>query len=342
MRYDGDMPTHKLASADLLVYQSSDGGLTLPVTFREETVWLSQADIATLFSVQKAAISKHMKNIYQEGELKRKGTVSKTETVAKEGKRLVRRHVEYYSLDMVLSVGYRVNSKKATQFRVWATQVLRQHLMKGFTLNKNRLEAAKLQELRTAVGLIRQAMKTRSLSGDEAHGLLKVITEYTETWMLLDQYDRQALNVPKSSRRSRYVLTHEIALELIGALKKNLMRQQQASDLFGTEQGDGLLRILGAIQQTFDAKDLYPSIEEKAAHLLYFLTKDHPFIDGNKRIAAFLFIVYLTRTEYVTAHDGERKFNDSALVALVLLIAESKPEQKSLLVKLIMNFVHGS
>ncbi len=329
------------ASRDLLVYQSADGGLTLPVKLREETIWLSQADIARLFSVQKAAISKHVKNIFGSGELKPKGTVSTMETVAKEGKRLVRRNVEYFNLDMVLSVGYRVNSKQATQFRIWATRVLRQHLMSGFTLNERRLEAAKLQELRTAVGLIRQAMKAKSLSGDEAQGLLKVITEYTETWTLLDQYDRQTLDVPISSGRARYVLTYEETLRLVAALKKNLVRQRQASDLFGTEQGDGLKRILGAIQQTFNTRELYPSVEEKAAHLLYFLTKDHPFIDGNKRIAAFLFIVYLTRTERVTAFDGERKFTDSSLVALVLLIAESRAEQKDLLVKLIMNFVHG-
>lgn len=342
MQYDESMTKDSAApSTEILVYQAADGGLTLPVKFQEETIWLSQADIARLFSVQKSAISKHVKNIFNDGELKPKGTVSIMETVAKEGKRIVRRKVEYFNLDMVLSVGYRVNSKQATQFRVWATHVLRQHLVSGFTLNEPRLEAAKLQELKTAVGLIRQAMKVRSLSGDEAQGLLKVITEYTETWALLDQYDRQTLGLPKSTRRSRYVLTYDEALELVAALKKNLIRQRQASELFGTEQGDGLKRILGAIQQTVDVKELSMSVAEIAAHLLYSLTKDHPFVDGNKRIAAFLFIVYLTRTEHVTARDGERKFTDSALVALVLLIAESKPEQKNLLVKLITNFVHG-
>lgn len=335
------MSKENTSSKDLLVYQSADGGLRLPVTLKQETIWLSQADIARLFSVQKAAISKHVKHIYEDGELKPKGTVSTMETVATEGKRTVRRNVEYYNLDMVLSVGYRVNSKQATQFRVWATQILRQHLMKGFTLNERRLEAAKLQELRAAVSLIRQAMTSRSLKGDEAEGLLKVITEYTETWTLLDQYDRQAIDVPESQRRSSYVLTYDDAVGLVGALKKNLIRQRQASELFGNEQGDGLKRILGAVQQTFNATEVYQSVEAKAAHLLYFLTKDHPFIDGNKRIAAFLFIVYLTRTEHIAERDGERKFNDSALVALVLLIAESKPEQKELLVKLIMNFVHG-
>ncbi len=343
MQYDGGMSKDDATtSTDLLIYQSADGGFTLPVKLREETVWLSQTDIAQLFSVQKSAISKHVNNIFKDGELKPKGTVSIMETVAKEGKRVVRRKVEYFNLDMVLSVGYRVNSKQATQFRVWATQVLRQHLMRGFTLNEHRLEAAKLQELKTAVGLIRQAMKARSLSGNEAQGLLKVITEYTETWTLLDQYDRQTLGIPTSSGRSRYVLTYEEAVELVAALKKNLIRQRQASELFGTEQGDGLRQILGAIKQTVDAKELSMSVAENAAHLLYSLTKDHPFADGNKRIAAFLFIVYLTRTEHVTARDGERKFTDSALVALVLLIAESKPEQKNLLVKLITNFVHGT
>jgi len=343
MQYDGRMSKDDASpSAELLVYQAADGGLTLPVQLREETIWLSQADIAQLFSVQKSAISKHVSNIFKDGELKPKGTVSKMETVAKEGKRLVRRNVEYFNLDMVLSVGYRVNSKQATQFRVWATQVLRQHLVSGFTLNEGRLEAAKLQELQTAVGLIRQAMKARSLSGDEAQGLLKVITEYTETWTLLDQYERKTLDIPKSSRRSRYVLTHEEVVELVAALKKNLVRQRQATDLFGKEEGDGLQNILGALTETPETKEASFSVEEKAAHLLYSLTKDHPFADGNKRIAAFLFIVYLTRTEYVTARDGERKFSDSTLVALVLLVAESRPEQKNLLVKLITNFVHGT
>ncbi len=341
MRYHSGMSKENTSPKDILVYQSADGGLTLPVKFKQDTIWLSQAEIARLFSVQNAAISKHVRNIYQDGELKPKGTVSTMETVAKEGKRTVRRNIEYYNLDMVLSVGYRVNSKQATQFRVWATQILRQHLVKGFTLNERRLESAKLQELRSAVSLIRQAMTSRSLSGDEAQGLLKVITEYTETWTLLDQYDRQAITAPISQSRSSYILTYEDALELVNALKKNLIRQRQASDLFGKEQGDGLRRVLGAVQQTFDAMELYQSVEAKASHLLYFLTKDHPFIDGNKRIAAFLFIVYLTRTKHIAERDGERKFNDSALVALVLLIAESKPEQKELLVKLVMNFVHG-
>ena len=339
--YDLTMSKDTTSSKDVLVYQSADGGLRLPVTMKQETIWLSQADIARLFFVQKAAISKHIKHIYEDGELKPKGTVSILETVAKEGKRTVRRNVEYYNLDMVLSVGYRVNSKQATQFRVWATQILHQHLLKGFTLNERRLEAAKLQELRAAVSLIRQAMTARSLKGDEAEGLLKVITDYTETWTLLEQFDQQTLDVPKSSGRSRYQLTYEEALELVAALKKNLVRQRQATDLFGTEQDEGLKRIIGAIQQPFDPKELHPSVEEKAAHLLYSLTKNQPFVDGNKRIAAFLFIVYLTRTEHVTARDGERKFSDSTLVALVLLIAESKPEQKNLLIKLITNFVHG-
>lgn len=320
------------------IFKSKEGDVELQVNVERDSVWLNLNQMVTLFGVDKSGISRHIKNVYKSAELSQKEVVAKIATTAKDGKKY---QVEYYNLDMIISVGYRVNSKRGTQFRMWATNTLRQHLIKGYTINENRLEGAKLQELKTAVSLIRKAMNTKQLSGDESAGLLKVITDYTETWTLLDQYDKQTLPTPKKAHSTRFKLEHGEALKLIAALKKNLIRQGQASDLFGREKDDGLKRVLGAIQQTFDSQDLYPTVEEKAAHLLYFLTKDHPFIDGNKRIAAFLFIIYLTRTQYVTARDGERKFNDSALVALVLLVAESQPKQKDLLIRLVMNFVHG-
>jgi len=329
------------ASKDIAIFKSKEGEVELKVNVEGESVWLTMEQMCTLFGRDKSTISRHIKNVYKTAELSQKETVAKNATVQKEGKKTVTRMIDYYNLDLVLSVGYRVNSKQGTQFRIWATSLLKQHLLKGYTLNAARLEHAKLQELKSAVSLIRQAMTSKQLTGDESEGLLKVITDYADTWLLLDQYDKDELPAPKSTKRTAAPIDLEEARTLIASLKKNLMRQRQASDLFGKEKDDGLERILAALQQTFDQNELYTTVEEKAAHLLYFVTKDHPFIDGNKRIAAFLFIVYLTRTKYVTARDGERKFSDSALVALVLLIAESRPGQKDVLVRLIMNFVHG-
>jgi prophage maintenance system killer protein len=329
------------SSSSIIIYEAKDGSIKLDAKLVDDTIWLSQAEIASLFSVQLPAISKHITNIYKEKELEKKSTLSEMETVRKEGKRTVKRTVEHFNLDMIVSIGYRVNSKRATQFRIWATNILRQHLTKGYTLNPHQLPAAKMQELQSAVSLIKKAMERKELSGDEASGLLKIITEYADTWLLLDQFDRASLEAPTKSHTTQYRLQYDEAISIISALKKNLLRQKQATEIFGQERGDGLKRILGAIEQSFDGENLYTSIEQKASHLLYFLTKDHPFVDGNKRIAAFLFIVYLTKTHYFTGWNGERKFNDTALTALVLLIAESDPKEKELLITLIMHFVHG-
>ena len=321
---------------ELIIYEAKDGSVKLSVNVKDDTVWLSQTDIASLFDVHVPAVSKHVKNIYKDGELQEKQTLSKMETVRKEGKRTVKRLVETYSLDMVLSIGYRVNSKRATQFRVWATNVLRQHLLKGYTLNKGRLQNAEQKELQEAVSLIRLAMNRKQLTGDESQGLLKVITEYAHTWFLLHQFEKSEIAEPRDQKVSRYQLTYEEATAIIRALKKNLMRSGQATEAFGEEKAGVLEKILQNFQKKAGA-----SIEEKAANLLYALIKEKPCADGNKRIAAFLFIVYLTRSQYLSGWDGERKFNDTALVALVLLISESDPKQKNLVMKLIMNFVHG-
>lgn len=334
------MPTSAV-DKELIIYESKDGKMKLSVHLDGDTIWLPQHDIASLFGVNVPAVSKHIKNIYGDGELSEKQTLSKMETVRKEGKREVKRTVDSYSLDMILSIGYRVNSKRATQFRVWATQVLKQHLLKGYTINRSRLESARHEELKAAVALIKQTIDRQKLTGDESEGLLKVITDYTHTWSMLDQFDKEELDAPKTQKSSRYQFGYDDVQSIVRALKKDLIRKRQASDLFGREKGDAVQRILGALEQTFGGEELYDSIERKAAHLLYFMIKDHPFVDGNKRIAAFLFIVYLTRTKYMSDYDGERKFNDNALVALVLLVAESNPKHKELMIKLIMNFVHG-
>ncbi len=328
------MPT-PASEKELIIYESKDGSMKLSVNLDGDTIWLAQQDIAKLFGVNVPAVSKHVKNIFSDGELQKKGTLSVMETVRKEGKRTVKREVETYSLDMILSIGYRVNSKRATQFRVWANQVLKQHLLKGYTINRSRLESARHEELKAAVNLIKQTMEKKQLTGDESQGLLKVITDYAHTWSMLDQFDRDALDVPKSPRGTRFSFEDEDVQSIVRALKKNLLRRREVTENFGEPKGDMLRVILAAVDRIGD------SVEEKAAHLLYALIKEQPFADGNKRIAAFLFIVYLTRSKYLSNYDGDRKFSDNALVALVLLIAESDPKQKELMKKLIMNFVHG-
>ncbi len=329
------MTSAQKSSGDLVIYQAKDGAVKLDIKLEGDTVWLPQSDIAALFSVNVPAVSKHIKNIYKDGELEPKSTLSKMETVRKEGKREVKRSVDIFNLDMVLSIGYRVNSKRATQFRIWATQLLKQHLTKGYTLNAHRLEGAKIAELKSAVSLIRRAMEKKQLTGDESAGLLKIITEYAGTWAMLDQFENATLELPANRRSSKYVLSHDEAQTVVRALKKHVMRQRPDDEMFGVERGEEFKLTLEA------ALASGKTVEERAAHLLYDITKHHPFEDGNKRIAVFLFIVYLTRTNSVSAWDGERKFNDSSLVALVLLIAESEPKDKELIMKLVMNFVHG-
>ncbi len=324
-----------MPQTDLIIYETKDGSMKLPVNVKDETVWLPQADIAALFGVNVPAVSKHINNIFKDGELQKKATLSKMETVRKEGKRTVARSVDTFNLDMILSIGYRVNSKRATQFRIWANTILKQHLLKGFTLNRKRLRQAEPKELQEAVALIRKAMEVKQLTGDESKGLLKVITDYAHTWLLLDQFGKASLPSPKSERGKRYRLEEEEVLSIVRALKKDLQRRGQADGRFGTPRDSVLRDILSSL-----GEEKY-SIEQTAAHLLYDLIRKHPFDDGNKRIAAFLFIVYLTKSEYLSGWDGERKFSDNALVALVLLVAESEENQKDLILKLIMNFVHG-
>ena len=324
------------SKGELTLFKAKDGSIELDVKLTDDTVWLSQQDIASLFQVQVPAVSKHITHIFKDGELEPKATLSKMETVRKEGKRTVKRSVEFFNLDMILSIGYRVNSKRATQFRMWATNLLKQHLTKGYTLNAHRLEGAKLAELKSAVSLIRKAMKNKQLSTEESSGLLKIITEYAGTWVMLDQFSTASLPSPNTTKPSRFVLEIGEVQSIIRSLKKHLLRQRQATEDFGEERGSALRDVLLCHQELASS-----SIEERASALLYDLIKEHPLKDGNKRIAAFLFIIFLTRTQYLTSYGGERKFNDNALVALVLLIAESDRAHKALIQTLIMNFVHG-
>lgn len=320
---------------EIIIYRTSQKEIELKVRLERETVWLDARQMARIFGVNRPAIVKHINNIYKTGELYKKPTCSILEQVAADGKI---RKMNLYNLDMIISVGYRVNSKRATQFRIWATKVLKNYLIKGYAVNQKRLKEINLREFEQAVALIKKAVETKQLTSGETSGLLKVITDYANSWILLQKYDKKQLGITKT-HKVRYILTFNDAQRAIIELKNDLVSKKEASDLFGQEKKEILEGILGNLNQSFGGKVLYPSIEEKAAHLLYFIIKDHPFIDGNKRVGSFLFIVFLARNRHLFKKNGERKINDNTLVALALLIAESSPKQKEIMIKLIMNFL---
>ena len=320
-----------------MIYRSKEGRAELEVKLQEETVWLDAHQMAVVFDIDRTVIVKHINNIYKEGELKPNSTCAKIAQVAPDGKM---RERNFYNLDAIISVGYRVNSGRATQFRIWATTVLRNHIVKGFTVNQKRLRENGLNEFEEAIGLIKKTLQARALSDNESKGLLDVIMGYASTWVLLQKYDQSALAEPKM-HKARKRFDYDFSKNAIDQLKSVLLNKNEASDLFGRERGGAFEAILGALHQTFDKKELYTSIEEKAAHLLYFVIKDHPFTDGNKRIGSFLFIVFLAKNNYLYKKNGEKKVNDNALTALALLIAESDPKHKKMMILLIMNFLSG-
>lgn len=326
-------------TGEIIIYQPKDGKSSIEVKLEEETVWLNQKQMAELFGKSRVTITEHIANVFKEGELDKKLVCRDFRHTAKDGKSYITR---YYNLDVIISVGYRVKSKQGTQFRIWATRTLREHLIKGFTLNEKRLKSnldLKLRELEQAISLMQNTMSKKLLSQDEATGLLKIITDYTNSWVLLQKYDKEEIKEPKHKQEAKYELTYDVAKITIEKLKSELINKKEATKLFGQERDRSLEGIIGNLYQTFGGKDLYPSIEDKASHLLYFVIKDHPFVDGNKRIGSFLFILFLARNNYLFKKNGERKFNDNALVALALLTAKSNPKQKDTLIKLIMNFI---
>ncbi len=318
---------------EIIIYK--DKKAQIEVRLENETVWLTQAQMAVLFGTQRPAITKHLKNIFNSGELGENSVCSILEHTATDGKTY---EIQFYNLDAIISVGYRVNSQNATQFRIWATRVLREHIVQGFTVNQKRLQETGLQDFEKALELVRGTIAKKELTGDEARGLLRVITDYANTWLLLQKYDEGKLAVEGMRKKTVYTITYQDALAAIAELKKDLMAKKEAGDLFGVER-DHLAGIIGNVNQSFGGHALYPSAEEKAAHILYFVIKDHPFGDGNKRIGSLLFIIFLARNNHLFTKKGERKINDVALVALALLVAESKPNQKDAMVKLIVNLL---
>jgi prophage maintenance system killer protein len=325
-------PAPEYGAKAIALYLATDGSVRLDVHLARETVWLNLNQMAELFDRDKSVISRHLKNVFDTRELSREATVAFYATAQVEGDRTVERQVEYFNLDAIISVGYRVNSKRGTQFRIWATSVLRDHLLKGFTTNERRL-----RELNQAVRLIANVAGRRALSGDEATALLRVVADYSFALDLLDDYDHQRVNVRGAAGETVEALTHDQAIRLVARLRE----KYRAGNLFGVEKDNGLKSALGAVMQTSSGRDVYPSLEEKAAHLLYFLVKNHAFVDGNKRIGAALFLWFLERNGCLYRADGGKRIADNALVAMTLLIAESRPAEKDLLCRVLVNLIIG-
>jgi prophage maintenance system killer protein len=293
--------------------------------------------MASLFERDKSVISRHLRNVLEKKELNRDSVVAFFATTATDGKTY---RVEFFNLDAILAVGYRVNSRRGTEFRIWATQILRDHLVIGYTLNEKRLQAqvARLTELQSAVDIMGRIIANKAITGTESEGLLKVITDYSLALRLLDQYDHQQLRVHGTTAINTFVLTYEAAISAIARMAE--IMGSAADGLFGREKDKGLASAIGAVYQTFNGHDLYPSTEEKGAHLLYFVVKNHAFVDGNKRIAAFLFIWFLSESNLLYRKDGSKRLADNALVALTLLIAESKPVEMDAICKVIVNLIN--
>lgn len=316
------------------IFQSTDNKIELHVKLDQDTVWLTQAQLVALFESSKANISEHIKSILQSGELEPTGTVRKFRTVQQEGNRQVSRTLAYYNLDVIISVGYRVNSKRGIQFRQWATQRLKAYLVEGYTINQKRLE-----ELGKIVQLIGQSEKKESLQLQEAKGLLEILSNYTKSFVLLNQYDSHNLQPDNLSENITYEIRYEEAKTAIAELKSQLISKKEATSLFGNEKDDSFRSSLLSIVQTFGGQYLYRSIEEQAAHLLYFVIKNHSFNDGNKRIGAFLFIWFLEKNRHRFKKSGELKVNDNGLTAIALLVAQSKPEEKEIIIQLIVALI---
>jgi prophage maintenance system killer protein len=318
-------------SAPVQIYQSEDGQTRVEVRVGEDTVWLRQEQMSELFGRERSVITKHLRNVFKEGELDEKSNVQNLHIAGSD------RPVKFYNLDVIISVGYRVKSAQGTRFRQWATQVLRQHLVQGYTLNQARFEH-NAAELAQALALIRKAARSPAMTAEAGSGLVEIVSRYTQTFLWLQRYDEGMLAEPDGQPGGRLPSTVE-AMAALEALKASLIERGEATDLFARPRGDGLDALLGNLDQSVFGEPAYPTVESKAAHLLYFVVKNHPFSDGNKRSGAFLFVDFLHRNGRLLNAAGEAVINDAGLAALTLLVAESDPKQMETLIRLIMNML---
>ena len=317
------------------IFKTKDGP-AVDVQINNETAWLSQNQMTDLFEKDQSVISRHLNNIFKEKELDRKSNMQKMHIPNSD------KPVNFYSLDVIISVGYRVKSKRGTQFRIWANKVLKEFLLEGYAVNQSKLkgQSQKIKQLETTIKSIVEASNQKELSHTEAKGILNLIQDYTLALDLLDDYDHQRLSLSQTQKSKKRMITYEQALDAINTLQEKFRKDGESVSFFGKEKDQSFKSSLSTIYQTFEKKELYPSIEEKAAHLLYFVIKNHSFVDGNKRIAAFIFVWFLENNDYLYTTEGKKRIDDNGLVALCLLIAHSKPEEKETFVKLIVNLIN--
>ena len=325
-----------MMNSSIEIYSSQDGSIQLKVKLENDTVWLTQSQMAELFGVDRTSIVRHIRNIYKSEELDQNSTCAKNAQVRTEGHRSILREIPYYNLDMIISVGYRVNSKNATSFRRWATSVLKQYLIKGYAINQQ-IKLDRYNELKDVVRLMSRTVGLQDrVTSEEYGGLFNVISDYVYALDTLDHYDYQSLSIQKTTKEESFRATYENAMEAINVLKDKF----GGSQWFANEKDDSFKSSIGQIYQTFGGEDLYPSVEEKAAMLLYLVVKNHSFSDGNKRIAAMLFLWFLNNNHVLYAEDGHKRIADNTLVALTLMIAESRTEEKDVMVKVVVNLIN--
>lgn len=318
----------------IVIYQTEDGQTQIDVRVENDTVWLTQAQMAELFLKDRTVIGRHIRNVYNEGELEEKGSCAKFAHMGHDG--LQQYETVMYNLDVIISVGYRVKSQRGTAFRIWARNVLKDYLLKGYAVNQ-RIHQKQIAELRQLVQMVGRTIQNQKLEAtDENKALFDIVVNYTYALDTLDNYDYQRLTVGKTTQDSKFHATYDNAMEAISSLREKF----GGSTLFGNEKDDSFKSSIGQIYQTFDGVELYPSVEEKAAMLLYLVTKNHSFTDGNKRIAATLFLWFLNNNRILYRTDGSKRLADNTLVALTLMIAESKPEEKDVMVKVVVNLIN--
>ena len=321
--------------SNIVIYETPDGETAIDVRLEGDTVWLSQAQLAQLLLVSPQSITTHIRNIYKEGELCAESTCKDFLQVQTEGQRNVSRMIKFYNLDVIISVGYRVKSQRGTQFRIWANKILKDYIIKGYAINHN-ARVEQLEELKRTIAIMRDVLAHKNITKGEAVGLLKVISDYTYGLETLDRYDYQTLEIAGTTTNEPFRATYDNAMEALGTLKENF----GGSDLFAHEKDDSFKSTMGVLYQTFDGNELYPSVEEKAANLLYLTVKNHSFSDGNKRIAAFLFLWFLEKNGILYREDGSRLLDNNTLVALTLMIAESNVEEKDIMTKVVINLIN--
>ena len=329
---------------EIVIYRTADNQVQLDVRMEKDTVWLSLNQIAYLYGRDKSVISRHIRDVYNEQEVTKEATVAKNATVQIEGNREIMRSIDYYNLDVIISVGYRIKSQRGVQFRQWASKILKDHLIKGYTINE-RIRRNQINELRQLVQIVGRTLKSKTLLDEgkpaedianEQTTLFDVVVDYTYALDTLDNYDYERLALDKTTPEERFRATYENAMQTIHSLQQKF----GGSTLFGNEKDESFKSSIGQIYQTFDGKELYPSVEEKAAMLLYLVTKNHSFSDGNKRIAATLFLWFLYNNGILYREDGTKRIADNTLVALTLMIAESRTEEKDTMVKVVVNLIN--